>query len=242
MKSSFVIDRDYVDLAKAELSMKKVLEVPTIGLLVMPVLDEIELLSYYTYLVGKYCKYYNNIGAFSELHENADGALTSDIIELIKTFTKYDKVIYSNGAYYCDTVLKIDENNFNSFIGAIKIAHHLIDKEEYYLPKNDVARTYMLEAMKRKKDLEERQREESSKAVKSGMKEAPRGLQMSKLISSLCAKHPSINPINVGQLTYYQLLDQFYMLANIESFEIGMQSAFAGAAGDSKVKHYTEED
>ena len=237
----FVIDRDYVDLAKTELSRKKSLEVPDIGLFIMPTLDEIELLNYYTYLVHKYCKYYNDPNMFSDIHDECDDSVIEEITFMIKMFTEHEQVIYNNGVYYCDTKLKIDESNFNSFVGVIKIAHHLIEEEEYHLPKGNVARQYMLEAMKRKKDLKRRQDEESERAIKNGAKEAPRGLQMSKLISSLCAKHPSINPLNIGQLTYYQMLDQFYMLANIEEFEIGMQSAFAGAAGDSKITHYTEE-
>lgn len=51
----------------------------------------------------------------------------------------------------------------------------------------------------------------------------------SDILSSVCAKHYSINPLNVGQLTIYQTIDQFKRLNMIDKFEINIQSLLHGA-------------
>jgi hypothetical protein len=51
----------------------------------------------------------------------------------------------------------------------------------------------------------------------------------SDVLSSVSAKHHSINPLNIGQLTIYQTLDQFKRLNKIDKFEIDIQSLLHGA-------------
>ena len=102
------------------------------------------------------------------------------------------------------------------------------------LPVNEVARKYMLEAKKRKRALKKRQ-EEASK----GQKRKSEGLNYSKIISAVCVKHNSINPMNVGSLTYYQLLDQFKMIMDVENYNTEILFRSAGASGNDKLKHYT---
>lgn len=51
----------------------------------------------------------------------------------------------------------------------------------------------------------------------------------SDILSSVCAKHNSINPFNIGDLTVYQTIDQFKRLNMIDKFEIDIQSLLHGA-------------
>jgi len=51
----------------------------------------------------------------------------------------------------------------------------------------------------------------------------------SDILSSVCAKHHNINPLNIGQLTVYQTLDQFKRLNKIDKFDIDIQSLLHGA-------------
>ena len=51
----------------------------------------------------------------------------------------------------------------------------------------------------------------------------------SDILSSVSAKHNSINPLNIGNLTVYQTLDQFKRLNMIDKFEINIQSLLHGA-------------
>jgi len=51
----------------------------------------------------------------------------------------------------------------------------------------------------------------------------------SDILSSVSAKHNSINPLNIGQLTVYQTLDQFKRLNRIDKFDIDIQSLLHGA-------------
>jgi len=54
----------------------------------------------------------------------------------------------------------------------------------------------------------------------------------SDILSSISAKHHSINPLNIGQLTVYQTLDQFKRLNKIDKFDIDIQSLLHGAKQD----------
>lgn len=51
----------------------------------------------------------------------------------------------------------------------------------------------------------------------------------SDILSSVCAKHNSINLFNIGELTIYQTIDQFKRLNMIDKFEINIQSLLHGA-------------
>lgn len=63
---------------------------------------------------------------------------------------------------------------------------------------------------------------------------------LSDLVSGLSAKHPSINLLNVWNLTYYQFVDQLERLQIVEEYEFALRSILAGAdAKKLKIKHWT---
>ncbi len=63
---------------------------------------------------------------------------------------------------------------------------------------------------------------------------------MSDIISSICAKHPSVNLFNVRSLTIYQLIDQYKRLNAIDEYFISIESLLHGASSDDvKVTHWS---
>lgn len=239
MDKVFIIDRDYFELVNMTLTYKKEIIVPYIGKIKFPSLKEIDQLSYYRYLVEKYCSIYNDKKALNAIFIQDDIKTISEIKEFILFFIDCEDVSYSANlkAYLCGTDLKINEGNFNFFIGVIKIGHHLMEKSEYYaLPENKKNREYILEVRRRKKELKKKQ-EKYAKNHKGNQNSD--GLKMSNLISAVCARHPSINNLNVSELTYYQLISNFKMLNKIDKFNIDIKAIMAGGE-NIKLKHYTE--
>lgn len=239
MEDKITIDSSYVEMVKLELTIKNELLVPTVGKIIIPTIKDIESLSTYLYLISKYCDFYDEPNAFIELHDNPETSF--ELIKLITMFTDYGEVIYIEkfNMYACGTKMKIDANNFNIFLGTIKIAHHKMEKNEYVFSSNEKSRMMMLEAKKRKKALQRRQ-EEQERKNRSKKSYDPQGLRLHKLVAAVCARHPSINNLNVKELTYYQLIDNFHMVNNIDKFDMDIRSAIAGASKDGKITHYTE--
>jgi len=58
------------------------------------------------------------------------------------------------------------------------------------------------------------------------------------IISSVGAKHPSLNIFNIGKLTIYQLFDQFHRLNYIDEYYISIKSMLAGAE-NIKLEHWS---
>lgn len=73
--------------------------------------------------------------------------------------------------------------------------------------------------------------------IKSKNNETP---ALADLISGLCAKHPTMNLLNVWNFTYYQFLDQLEGIQVVEKYEFALRSVLAGAdAKKMKIKHWT---
>jgi len=62
---------------------------------------------------------------------------------------------------------------------------------------------------------------------------------LNDIISAVCAKHPSINLLNIGNLTIYQLIDQFKRLNAIDTYHININSLIHGASKDESLKHWS---
>lgn len=61
-----------------------------------------------------------------------------------------------------------------------------------------------------------------------------------EIVSAISAKHPSINLLNIGELTIYQLYDQLSRLNMIESYEFNFEAMCNGASSDdAKTKHWS---
>jgi len=64
---------------------------------------------------------------------------------------------------------------------------------------------------------------------------------LSNIISSVCARHHTYNYSNIGELTIYQLLEQFKRICKIDEYFININSLMHGAdKKDVQVKHWSE--
>lgn len=63
---------------------------------------------------------------------------------------------------------------------------------------------------------------------------------MSDIISAICCKHTSINILNIGNLTMYQLIDIYKRISLIDEYQINLTALMHGADNkDMELKHWT---
>lgn len=61
-------------------------------------------------------------------------------------------------------------------------------------------------------------------------------------MSSVCARHPSINQLNIHDLSYFQIIEQYMRLQKIDDYEVNMNALVSGTLGEEgrkKIKHYS---
>jgi hypothetical protein len=138
-------------------------------------------------------------------------------------------IVYSN-----DDIQRgiISKDNVSFFMETIKVTHHL-DKEDY-LDKVEVKN-------ERVRKLIEQMKENRKKAQEKIHKKD--GIGLLDIMSSVCARHPSLNPTNIKELNYYQLIDQFNRLNRIDDWQINTSALASGnlpEEGRKKIKHYTD--
>jgi hypothetical protein len=64
---------------------------------------------------------------------------------------------------------------------------------------------------------------------------------LSNIISSVCARHHTYNYSNIGELTIYQLLEQFKRICKIDEYFININSLVHGAdKKEIQLKHWSE--
>jgi hypothetical protein len=60
-------------------------------------------------------------------------------------------------------------------------------------------------------------------------------------MSTVCARHPSINPINIGQLNYYQVVEQYKRLMKIDDYTPCLYgNATEEYVKKNNIKHYSQ--
>ena len=119
----------------------------------------------------------------------------------------------------------------------VKIMHHFESDDyldEYLVNKNNPKVQELIakikEGRRRKKEAEKNSRGKD-------------GIGLLEIVSSVCARHPSINPTNIKQLNYYQLIDQFKRLNLIDSYNLSTATLASGnlsEEGRKNIKHYSE--
>jgi len=120
--------------------------------------------------------------------------------------------------------LIINEDNFDELAKVLKIQNCLNSKVNK--PKNSF-----------EKKLEE-MRKKYNKCFNNKEKNVDDN-NLNDIISAVCAKHPSINLLNIGNLTIYQLIDQFKRLNAIDTYHININSLIHGASKDESLKHWS---
>jgi hypothetical protein len=226
---------NYVDNynLRADLLLGKPIWVNRLGYVYPPTINEIEEINftkYYTYV--NLIVYKDNY--IEKCQQLFDALFFYDdiknlFIEALSFFLKEKNI-------KCDTNLKIffngdtgclDKNNFNEFVDCIKQINCLSIEDSIKYANN------------RAKQIAEKLKKLKEKYLKNKKQE---GLDFLDIISSVCAKHPSINLFNVGNLTIYQLIDQFKRLNMVDNFYISVESLLHGAEKESiKIIHWAEQ-
>jgi hypothetical protein len=207
-----------------------------IGKIRCPKLYELEDdLFYYIFYFNKFIKLYetdkNNfyLNLFKEQSY-------SDFMKLIFYMTGYDdikltdegKFMYNKGDNF------IFSNNVDVFMNIVIIMHHC-EETGHMLTKG--AKKHMEEVKKRKEALEA-----EFKKLKRKIKQ-DNGIGFLEIMSTVSARHPSINPININELNYYQVVNQYKKLLKIDDWNVVMNSYSNGNLDEKqtkKIRHYSE--
>jgi len=223
-----------------ELFLDNYIEIPNAGKLYCLTNNEIKKIKYskYNQYLGLLCldgdnikqmlaedNKDNEISTFSFLVSGGyhDLQFRQLIINALSTFFKED-IVFSEkllcffvGYSYGKRVIYADNYEYIKFILKKQNGIKTEEPEKYA---NSIAQQ-MAEKMKK-------MREKYNKALNT----EEQMYDYSDILSSVCAKHNSINPFNLGNLTVYQTIDQFKRLNMIEKFEIDIQSLLHGAKSE----------
>ena len=83
---------------------------------------------------------------------------------------------------------------------------------------------------------------QKTKEQLKGKKSNKNSIGLLEIISSIAARHPSINSINIKELNYFQLIDQFQRINKIDDWELNMKilaSGYMSPENQKEIKHYT---
>jgi len=125
----------------------------------------------------------------------------------------------------------IDSSNISLFMDILKTIHFL--KNDDYLDEEDENESKIA------KEMKARIREERKKLQKTNSQKDNIGLL--DVLSAVTARHPSINPLNVDQLNYYQVMQEFNQLMKIDNWNVNMMALTNGnisKEGQQNIKHY----
>ena len=121
----------------------------------------------------------------------------------------------------------IDKNNISIFMESLRVLHHFDKKDDDYKPANKIAEEMMARAKKLKKEMEAKIKNKD-------------GVGFLEIMSTVSARHASINPTNIGQLSYYQVIDQYKRLLMIDMYTPCLYgNATEEYIKKNNVKHYS---
>lgn len=171
-----------------------------------PTMDDLEEnIVFYISIIHQYIEIYEDDKENFYLTVFTDELHIQNFVYLLKFFFNIETLNYVDGKIYFNDVNYIDNDNIGIFMEALRIIHHLDKKSDDYEPENEVA----VEMIKRSREL----KKEMEKKIKS--KDGTGFLEIS---STICARHPSINPTNIGKMNYFQIIDQFKRLGMIDLY------------------------
>jgi hypothetical protein len=141
-----------------------------------------------------------------------------------------DIVRFSIEGYFLigDSGKTLNENNFMQIISILRDQNQTRERKEKFVNKKE--REYFQAVQKAKQKYQ--------KALKAMGKD---DTDLLDIISSICAKHPSLNFSNIQELTIYQLIDQFKRINMIDDYFISIDSLLAGASKKNvDLKHWSK--
>lgn len=152
-----------------------------------------------------------------------------DILAILSLLFKETTQLCEEGYFYIGHINDcrcLNVANFGMLVDIIKLQNCIDTESKDVLAKNEKQREFLKQLKK-------------AKAKYNKLNTVDVDIEISNIISSVCAKHPSINLFNVGQLTMYQLINQFKRLSLIDDYFINVESLMHGATGDDvKITHW----
>lgn len=180
----------------------------------------------YVSLASKFMDMYEECsGMFEKIL--SDKEMTYQFGFLMTLFFCAEKVRWEGGSLCTEKGNKVNTTNVALFMEVLKILHHRNKSSDRYVFANSLAEEMMREAMRREREIENKVSNKD-------------GIGFLEIASTLCARHPSINTANIGQLNYYQVLDQYRRLMLIDAYA----PCLYGNATEEyvrKIQHYSTE-
>lgn len=185
----------------------------------------------YLYLFMKYIDDYENKKGdmFFDIVSNEQSILEFGMF--LNHFTDCTNLTYENSTFKFNDNQYVNFENFELFMETITILHHR-NKEgkATYKPANSLAEQMMAEFERRKKAIQDK----ISKTQKD------KGTGLLEIISTISARHPSLNLLNIVNLNYYQIIDQYKRLLQIDKYTPCLYgNATEEYIKSNKVEHYS---
>jgi len=175
------------------------------------------------------------IEAESGIINNDSDSIKNIILTALSYFFK-ENVLIGNNCFYVKTEDRIiDKDIFDDIVFILKKVNFIKEKDDRKF-KSDLAKQRYDELLKIRE-----------KIANAGKKENTRENIYKKsewvnIISSISSKHASINLFNSGNLTIYQLIDQFKRINMIDEYYISIKSLLAGASKDDvQIIHWSDD-
>ncbi len=148
------------------------------------------------------------------------------ILNTLNLFLKEQVYFYNQGFFAIGDISEgrlLTYENYNYFIDILR-QQNCVEKPKTIKPENDKQKDFFQQLKKMKEKYSRHEQKQD----------------ISDIISSVCSKHPSINLFNVGNLTIYQLIDQFKRLNMIDEYFLNVESLLHGAdSKDIKLVHWS---
>ena len=182
-------------------------------IITMPRIKDIDDIYPYLFLFTKYIDMYDEKkeDMFFDLILNEDSIL--DFTLLLRYFTDIKDLIYQNSTFIYGKDAYINFENITLFMQIIKILHHRDKKQDYYVYSNSLVDKMLKRAHEAKKKIAE---QKAKMQIKNKNTDDEGGF--AEIQSTVSARHPSINLTNINELNYYQILDQYKRLLEIDKY------------------------
>jgi len=206
----------------------KIIVSEDMGYIKCPKIDDLQdNLMLYIYFFNKYIGLYedNKNNFYFTILSNEE--YIQEFVTMMCFFFETEKIQFINNSLYINDSNFINENNIGLFMEVLRVIHHYDKKDDDYKPANKIAAEMMERARKLKKEIE----------AKIKNKDGSGFLEISSTVS---ARHSSINPTNIGQLNYFQIIDQFKRLMMIDLWTPCLYgNATEEYIKKNNVKHYS---
>lgn len=130
-------------------------------------------------------------------------------------------------------VIIVDRNNYDSIIDVVRLQNYLQKVEERDTSPNpaDEETRMLLEQMAKMREKVDKIKKEQSQQENSE-------IDFASIVSAVGSKSNSINRMNIGELTIFEIYDEYSRLELIDAHKINIQAMMAGAK-DVNNKHWS---